>query len=190
LDARAENRRNHPFGEPRKKNGRGMEVGFLWKENGDHTDAARMSTRHQNKNLEWNLNDWRWDTNLFLATPSSTAPLECGGRDYIRSHVEIDFGVVDKRRRVSPEDNSAECSNVAATNGDTVVVWLFRESRVARRRGPEKVPALALPHLAKVDGCQADLCGARDYHKRHKVCEAHTKSSVVCIKSVEHRFYQ
>jgi hypothetical protein len=118
LDARVENRRNHPFGEPRKKNGRGMEVGFLWKENGDHTDAARMSTGHQNKNLEWNLNDWRWDTNLFLATPSSTTPLECGGRDYIRSHVEIDFGVVDKRRRVSPEDNSAECSNVAATNGD------------------------------------------------------------------------
>ncbi|GJN32110.1 hypothetical protein PR202_gb20584 [Eleusine coracana subsp. coracana] len=166
-----------------------MDAGFLWKENGHRTDVARMSGGDQNKSLEWNMNDWRWDTHMFLATPSSAAPLERGGRNHIRSQGEIDFGVVDTRRRVSPEDDSAECSNAAGTNGENCNV-VVQQGGSSEENRPTKGASSSTPPSCQVDGCQADLSCAKDYHKRHKVCEAHTRSSVVHIKRVEHRFCQ
>ncbi|KAK6922431.1 SBP domain [Dillenia turbinata] len=44
--------------------------------------------------------------------------------------------------------------------------------------------------LCSVDGCNADLTKCRDYHRRHKVCEVHSKTSRVLIKGQEQRFCQ
>lgn len=41
-----------------------------------------------------------------------------------------------------------------------------------------------------VDGCKADLSGCREYHRRHKVCEAHSKTPVVLVGGQEQRFCQ
>lgn len=41
-----------------------------------------------------------------------------------------------------------------------------------------------------VDGCSADLSACKDYHKRHKVCEAHSKAVKVKVEGVEKRFCQ
>ncbi|KAI3911677.1 hypothetical protein MKW92_026962 [Papaver armeniacum] len=41
-----------------------------------------------------------------------------------------------------------------------------------------------------VDGCTADLSLCRDYHRRHKVCEAHSKTPIVLINGQEQRFCQ
>ncbi|CAL9753944.1 unnamed protein product [Musa acuminata subsp. burmannicoides] len=41
-----------------------------------------------------------------------------------------------------------------------------------------------------VDGCKADLSGCREYHRRHKVCEAHSKTPVVMVGGREQRFCQ
>ncbi|KAG9155491.1 hypothetical protein Leryth_009920 [Lithospermum erythrorhizon] len=41
-----------------------------------------------------------------------------------------------------------------------------------------------------VDGCSADLSRCRDYHRRHKVCEAHSKTPRVTICGREQRFCQ
>ncbi|KAK9675372.1 hypothetical protein RND81_11G003800 [Saponaria officinalis] len=41
-----------------------------------------------------------------------------------------------------------------------------------------------------VDGCKADLSKCRDYHRRHKVCEMHSKTSRVTIGGHEQRFCQ
>ncbi|KAK4488747.1 hypothetical protein RD792_004530 [Penstemon davidsonii] len=41
-----------------------------------------------------------------------------------------------------------------------------------------------------VDGCNADLSLCRDYHRRHKVCETHSKTSKVTINGREQRFCQ
>ncbi|XP_050375998.1 squamosa promoter-binding-like protein 6 [Argentina anserina] len=42
----------------------------------------------------------------------------------------------------------------------------------------------------QVHGCNKDLSSSKDYHKRHKVCEAHSKSSKVIVKGIEQRFCQ
>uniref|UniRef100_A0A6N2JWM0 SBP-type domain-containing protein n=1 Tax=Salix viminalis TaxID=40686 RepID=A0A6N2JWM0_SALVM len=41
-----------------------------------------------------------------------------------------------------------------------------------------------------VDGCSSDLTKCRDYHRRHKVCELHSKSRQVFIRGQEQRFCQ
>lgn len=42
----------------------------------------------------------------------------------------------------------------------------------------------------QADGCNADLSGARPYHRRHKVCEFHAKAAVVILAGLEQRFCQ
>ncbi|GAB2220375.1 hypothetical protein Drorol1_Dr00008024 [Drosera rotundifolia] len=41
-----------------------------------------------------------------------------------------------------------------------------------------------------VDGCNADLSECRDYYRRHKVCEVHSKSPKVTIRGQPQRFCQ
>ncbi|KAL5552637.1 hypothetical protein UlMin_040038 [Ulmus minor] len=41
-----------------------------------------------------------------------------------------------------------------------------------------------------VDGCTSDLSKCRDYHRRHKVCELHSKTPKVTIVGQEQRFCQ
>nr|XP_018673758.1 PREDICTED: teosinte glume architecture 1-like [Musa acuminata subsp. malaccensis] len=41
-----------------------------------------------------------------------------------------------------------------------------------------------------VDGCKSDLSNSREYHRRHKVCEVHSKTPVVMVGGQEQRFCQ
>ncbi|WOL18724.1 hypothetical protein Cni_G27521 [Canna indica] len=60
--------------------------------------------------------------------------------------------------------------------------------------GPSKRPRAPAngSHSASclVDGCEADLTKCREYHRRHKVCEAHSKTPVVTICGQKQRFCQ
>ncbi|XVF43261.1 hypothetical protein PTKIN_Ptkin02bG0026000 [Pterospermum kingtungense] len=42
----------------------------------------------------------------------------------------------------------------------------------------------------QVYGCNKDLSTSKDYHKRHKVCEAHSKTAKVIVNGIEQRFCQ
>ncbi|CAA7025692.1 unnamed protein product [Microthlaspi erraticum] len=44
--------------------------------------------------------------------------------------------------------------------------------------------------LCQVYGCNMDLSHSKDYHKRHRVCDAHSKTSVVIVSGIEQRFCQ
>ncbi|KAG0544379.1 hypothetical protein BDA96_02G270200 [Sorghum bicolor] len=57
------------------------------------------------------------------------------------------------------------------------------------RSGPGGAAGAQCPSCA-VDGCKADLSKCRDYHRRHKVCEAHSKTPVVVVAGREMRFCQ
>ncbi|CAD6245883.1 unnamed protein product [Miscanthus lutarioriparius] len=53
-----------------------------------------------------------------------------------------------------------------------------------QQQGQQQYPSCA------VEGCKADLSKCRDYHRRHKVCEAHSKTPVVVVAGREMRFCQ
>lgn len=42
----------------------------------------------------------------------------------------------------------------------------------------------------QVDKCAADLSDAKQYHRRHKVCEVHAKAQVVLMGGMRQRFCQ
>uniref|UniRef100_A0A1J3JLU5 Squamosa promoter-binding-like protein 6 n=1 Tax=Noccaea caerulescens TaxID=107243 RepID=A0A1J3JLU5_NOCCA len=44
--------------------------------------------------------------------------------------------------------------------------------------------------FCQVYGCNKDLSDSKDYHKRHRVCDAHSKTSVVIVSGIEQRFCQ
>ncbi|PIM97207.1 hypothetical protein CDL12_30326 [Handroanthus impetiginosus] len=41
-----------------------------------------------------------------------------------------------------------------------------------------------------VQGCNKDLSNSKEYHKRHKVCEIHSKTAVVIVNGIQQRFCQ
>ncbi|CAA7052668.1 unnamed protein product [Microthlaspi erraticum] len=44
--------------------------------------------------------------------------------------------------------------------------------------------------ICLVDGCNSDFSNCREYHKRHKVCDVHSKTPVVTINGHKQRFCQ
>lgn len=46
------------------------------------------------------------------------------------------------------------------------------------------------PPSCQVERCGADLTDAKKYHKRHKVCEFHSKASIVVVSGLRQRFCQ
>ncbi|RVW42166.1 Squamosa promoter-binding-like protein 6 [Vitis vinifera] len=43
--------------------------------------------------------------------------------------------------------------------------------------------------LCQVHGCNMDLSSSKDYHKRHKVCDVHSKTPKVIVNGIEQRFH-
>ncbi|GFY99961.1 squamosa promoter binding protein-like 10 [Actinidia rufa] len=46
------------------------------------------------------------------------------------------------------------------------------------------------PPLCQVEGCNLDLSSAKEYHRKHRVCESHSKCPKVVVAGVERRFCQ
>lgn len=46
------------------------------------------------------------------------------------------------------------------------------------------------PPRCQVEGCNLDLKSAKDYYRRHRICESHSKSPKVIVAGMERRFCQ
>lgn len=183
------------------------------------------------KGLEWDLNDWRWDGDLFLARPLNSVPSDCRSKQLFPVGVgtsaggvvpnssriqagkgvsnsssscsdEIDMGrgkgkgELEKRRRVTVIEEDGLNEEPAAltlklgghvypvTDAD-VVNWGERSGKKTKLQG-----ASSSRSVCQVEDCGADLSNAKDYHRRHKVCEAHSKASQALVGNVMQRFCQ
>lgn len=54
---------------------------------------------------------------------------------------------------------------------------------------PSSSSAMVVPRC-QVEGCNLALVDAKDYHRRHKVCEIHSKAPKVVVLGIEQRFCQ
>ena len=59
-----------------------------------------------------------------------------------------------------------------------------------KRKEKAAAPAAAAVPRCQVEGCHVALADAKDYHRRHKVCEAHSKAPRVVVLGAEQRFCQ
>lgn len=166
--------------------------------------------------LEWDLNDWKWDGDRLIASSLNPAPLDCRSKQLFplgpepgaNSNVangsfcskdvdktnEKGKREMEKRRRVVvvPEEN--ELSDAEPLNlklGEQV--YSIVECEVDKLEGKSvkksKSAGTSQP-VCQVQGCRADLSNAKDYHRRHKVCEVHSKAGEALVGNFMQRFCQ
>ncbi|XP_059637042.1 squamosa promoter-binding-like protein 12 [Cornus florida] len=62
-------------------------------------------------------------------------------------------------------------------------------SSATTKRSRSSYQSMQTPRC-QVEGCNLDLKSAKDYHRRHKICESHSKSPKVIVAGMERRFCQ
>ncbi|CAL9085925.1 unnamed protein product [Musa textilis] len=87
--------------------------------------------------------------------------------------------------------SSSGCFGLPDRSNDQAAASTTPTTTAASPSGPPKrTRAPANGASCSVDGCTADLSKCREYHRRHKVCEAHSKTPVVVVRGQEQRFCQ
>ncbi|XP_027366955.1 squamosa promoter-binding-like protein 1 isoform X2 [Abrus precatorius] len=171
------------------------------------------------RSSEWDLNDWRWDGDLFIASRLNPVPVDGvgagqqffpvgsgipGGLSNSSSSCseEVDLGDPkgnkegDKKRRVIVlEDDglneetgtlSLKLGGHASSMVDREIAsWEGMNGKKSRVAGSTSNRA-----VCQVEDCGADLSKAKDYHRRHKVCEMHSKASRALVGNAMQRFCQ
>ncbi|KAL8158925.1 hypothetical protein V2J09_000462 [Rumex salicifolius] len=163
------------------------------------------------RNSEWDLNSWKWDGDLFIASqvdPASApyniqvqklVPIQVIGHSSNSSsscsedlHPEAetlkgDSRDLDRKRRVIDVDDVDD-------EAGTLSLKLGVQSQEALDGNSGKKTKLAAGALksavCQVECCGADLSDAKDYHRRHKVCELHSKANKAVVGNVLQRFCQ
>ncbi|CAD5164448.1 squamosa promoter-binding-like protein 16 [Musa acuminata AAA Group] len=127
----------------------------------------------------WNLAELDRDAELSIG---SVVVGPSGGGLGCRS-TGVDFSVDLKLGGLGDFGSSHKC-----TEQPTVATSTVSPS------GPPKRPRAPVNGCRSVsclvDGCTADLSNCREYHRRHKVCEVHSKTPLVMVRGQEQRFCQ
>ncbi|XP_059632030.1 squamosa promoter-binding-like protein 1 isoform X2 [Cornus florida] len=166
------------------------------------------------RTMEWDLNDWKWDGDLFTATPLNSVPSDCRNRQLfpVGSEIpaitglsnsssscsdEINLGnekgkrELEKRRRVVIIDDEELNDGAGSLNlklGGQAYPIMESEGKSGKKT---KVGgATSNRAVCQVEDCRADLSSAKDYHRRHKVCDIHSKASRALVGNVLQRFCQ
>ncbi|KAJ8528912.1 hypothetical protein K7X08_030652 [Anisodus acutangulus] len=160
--------------------------------------------------MEWDLNDWSWDGDLFTAAPLSSLPSVCRSKQLFplgsdipgvsNSCDEMALGndkgrkELEKRRRavVSENDDEAASLNLKLGNGQLYPIIESEEEKWQGKSGKKtKVAGVSsCRSVCQIEDCQADLSNAKDYHRRHKVCDVHSKAATALVGNVMQRFCQ
>ncbi|KAL8500279.1 hypothetical protein ACS0TY_020037 [Phlomoides rotata] len=117
------------------------------------------------------------------APPASMLTLEPGGFMVVPKSEPVVAGL-----EFNPEYNSRIGLNLGgrtyfASSEDDFVNRLYRRSRIME-------PGSANSPRCQAEGCNADLTHAKHYHRRHKVCEFHSKAATVIAAGLTQRFCQ
>ncbi|XP_031279779.1 squamosa promoter-binding-like protein 1 [Pistacia vera] len=166
------------------------------------------------RTLEWDLNDWKWDGDLFIASPLNPVPNNNVGRQFFplgtgnssnSSSSCSDEGIqgiekgkrdLEKKRRVIVVDdhNSYEAAGGLSLklggNGFPVCEREVGNWEGASGKKTKFGAGSSNRAVCQVEDCGADLSSAKDYHRRHKVCEMHSKASRALVGNVMQRFCQ
>lgn len=181
---------------------------------GGSSDLSSMGKRA----TEWSLNDWRWDGDLFIASRVNPVPADslrvgqqffpigsgipvAGGSSNTSSSCSEEGDVVnpkrnkegERKRRVTVleddglnEEAGALSLNLAGhASQKEIASWDGMNGKKSKVAGGTSNRA-----VCQVKDCGADLSRGKDYHRRHKVCEMHSKASKALVGNAMQRFCQ
>ncbi|KFK35212.1 hypothetical protein AALP_AA5G254900 [Arabis alpina] len=146
------------------------------------------------KNVEWDLNDWKWDGDMFLARElnhhgSSKSSSSCSDERNVeekKKKKKRDVSVVamkgdnNLRDGDGDDDDDDDASRLTLKLGDG--------NGAKKTKFGGGIPSKGVS--CHVENCGADLSKGRDYHRRHKVCEMHSKATSAVVGGVMQRFCQ
>ncbi|KAL3639851.1 SBP domain [Castilleja foliolosa] len=139
------------------------------------------SIGHQNPSDNWNPKSWDWDSSRFVATPAQQSD---GVRAGNPSGTD-QSGKGDKNVQLNVGDGAG------AGNGGLNLVEETQSVQRPNKRVRAGSPGGTSHHpMCQVDDCEEDLSRAKDYHRRHKVCEVHSKASKASVGKQMQRFCQ
>ncbi|WOL03234.1 squamosa promoter-binding-like protein 6 [Canna indica] len=179
---------------------------------GGTSNLTGISTR----NSEWDLNEWRWENELLVASPLNAVPADCGNK-HLHQDAEkrllsnssssssgcADFELVEKekneaekRRRIivleEGESSGGAESLSLKLGGHAYPLVEVDLANWEGNNGKKSKPQGGNSNrpICQVEGCEADLSDSKDYHRRHKVCEMHAKASSAIVRNAIQRFCQ
>lgn len=163
------------------------------------------------RTMEWDLNGWKWDGDLFRATQLNSVPSDCGSKQFFppasepvtvglsissssSDEIIVDDGKgkreLEKKRRVVVIEDEA-CDELGSLNLKLgAQVYPIMEGEVKSGKKTKLIGATPNRAVCQVEDCRADLGNAKDYHRRHKVCDMHSKASKALVGNVMQRFCQ
>ncbi|KAG6482647.1 squamosa promoter-binding-like protein 15 [Zingiber officinale] len=155
-----------------------------------------MGSSQSNSGGNWNPNMWDWDSVRFTATPApDAADLLCLGSQPSSSAAAVtdlankgsEWSKNSKSSR-SLEDDNGELALKLGGGGNLVEEPAgVRPGKKARSGSPGSSNNYP---MCQVDDCRTDLSSAKDYHRRHKVCEMHSKTAKALVGNQMQRFCQ
>ncbi|EPS65839.1 hypothetical protein M569_08937, partial [Genlisea aurea] len=134
-----------------------------------------------NTSKAWSADGWDWDSARFIAKPSQCS--EVTER-------------TDRGASVKPESNHPIGEDVEnlRENGETDSAEPQNASRPVKKARPGSPSGSGGANsnypVCQVDACNENLSAAKDYHKRHKVCEVHSKAAEALVGKQTQRFCQ
>lgn len=128
--------------------------------------------------MDWNLKIPSWDFTEFEQGTIPNIDSASGSSSYGGQGIKGNFSVDLKLGQVIDSGNDLKATSKMALS----------PSGSSKRARPINNTIQAATCL--VDGCNADLSNSKEYHRRHKVCEVHSKTAQVSINGQKQRFCQ
>ncbi|KAL5985057.1 Squamosa promoter-binding-like protein, partial [Asimina triloba] len=152
----------------------------------------QLNSGFQNPNKNhWSNKSWEWDSVSFVAKPSTG---DAG--DVLR------LGTAETEKKKKGEEAVKPAPVLAKSSteegGENLTLKLGGSSYSAEEAAgrPNKRVRSGSPGgggnypMCQVDDCKGDLTNAKDYHRRHKVCEFHSKTTKALVGQQMQRFCQ
>ncbi|KAA8528854.1 hypothetical protein F0562_036209 [Nyssa sinensis] len=147
----------------------------------------------QNTKDNWNPKAWDWDSVRFVARPLESDGLCLDTATSVQSlqqrkRVEESSAIplMSKKNPVNEDDANLQLKLGGSGSGLNIEEPLSRPIKRVRSGSPG---SSSYP-ICQVDNCKEDLSNAKDYHRRHKVCEIHSKSGKALVGKQMQRFCQ
>ncbi|EEF51759.1 squamosa promoter-binding-like protein 13A isoform X2 [Ricinus communis] len=137
--------------------------------------------------MDWNLTATSWNLTEFKqeAIPNLDS-FDSRSASFADNRSSGDFSIDLKLGRVSHSNDQA-INQWKQPGADSKMECSSPSVSTKRARAANNGTQVA---YCLVDGCSADLSNCRDYHRRHKVCELHSKTPQVTIAGQKKRFCQ
>ncbi|KAK1393467.1 squamosa promoter-binding-like protein 14 [Heracleum sosnowskyi] len=155
---------------------------------------AMFGSGFQESRGQWNPNGWDWDSAKFVAKPVESGVIHGGpstmsvqsGTQRGRDDERVAVNSVGLRGNHVVEDDENLLLKLGGSRVNSVEENVIRPNKRVRSGSP----ATGNYPKCQVDDCKEDLSTAKDYHRRHKVCEVHSKATKAIVGKQMQRFCQ